>query len=439
MLTQITNYFLKPKKNLLLEVFLFLLIVFIILIIFFVQRNQLASQEICNLLRNNYLENLSDKEYDRCLNLNSRYEFSDSKKIENFNEWFSGFHISHLYIYNSKENQKMWQGESVETGIIAKLLFGKWKVNQLLVKDSQVKVGDEILSINGRKVVSASQILYTQGRFKVLREKKKLEVQVKFSDVYYDERLFAKSIDDQWSYLKIPSFKAENFGYDELSLIYEKLKSKNLVVDVRDNLGGNFVAMLRIVSMLKCEDKQVGLIFHNRQEFQGEEILVDDLSDDQQIFQVNNNNPVYLNLFRTELCLNPGKIVVLMNRQTASVSELFVQILKEEYENLKVIGSTSAGQMVLSIWYSVKHLGPGVMVSVPYAWATANDKEILEGQGVSPTIDIGFEQVNKFPDSLDPLLEHVWESEGVRHTLTQDDESKAPASLVNGLKVNSSK
>lgn len=429
MFKSLIHYLIKPKKNLFLEVFLFLSVLFFIIFLFSIQRNKLAFKEVCDLLKNNYLENLSEQEYNRCLNLNTKFEFNDSQKISKFNDWFEEFQISHLYIYNSKENQKMWQGQSFETGIIAKLIFGKWKVTQLLVKNSSIKVGDEILSINGRKVVSASQILNTQGKFKVLREKEKLVVLVKFSDVYYDERLFAKEIDKEWSYLKIPSFKGENFGYDELSTVFHKLKSKNIVIDVRDNLGGNFVAMLRVVSMLKCQDKNVGLIFHNRSEFKGTEVLADDLSDGQQIFQVNNNNPVYLNLFKTELCLNPGKIVVLMNRQTASVSELFVQILKEEYKNLKVIGSNTAGQMVLSIWYGLKHLGPGVMVSIPYAWATANDKEILEGQGVSPTTNLNFKEMDKYQDSLDPLLEHVWELEGVKHVLSQDDESKAPASL----------
>ncbi len=423
------NYFLSvKKKNLFLEVFLFLVIVIVLILTFQVQKNKLVATEICNLIKNNYLDKIDNKKYNQCLNLNSKFQFDDSAKINKFNKWLNHFQISHFYIYNSKENKKMWQGEGLETGVIAKRIFDKWRVVQILTQNNPIKIGDQILAINGRQVKSAQQILSTEGRFKILRKKQVLKLEVTFSDVIYDDRLIAKKIDSNWSYLKIPSFKSEFFGYDELARIFEHLNSKSLVIDVRDNLGGNFVAMLRVVSMLECEDKGVGAIFHNRTDFSGKEFLKDDLSDYEQILQVNGSNPVYLKLFKTELCIKPNKLVLLMNEHTASVSELFVQILKNQFKDLKVLGTTSAGQMVLSIWYPIKYLGSGVMMSVPYAWATASDKEILEGFGVSPTLDLTFKNLEKYKDSLDPLLEYVWESEKVKHSLSQDDISKSPAS-----------
>lgn len=428
MFNLILNFFIKKKKNLGLEVFLFMLIVFVCILTFQIQKSKYAIYEVCELLKKNYLEQLSDKEFNECMNLNSKFNLSSEQKIKNFNSWLRRFHISHLYIYNSKENKKMWMGESVETGIIAKHLFGKWKVIQILTKNSPLQVGDEILSINGKKIKSAHQISSTEGDFEILRGQTVHKFKIIHSDIVYDERIITKQIQDEWAYLKIPSFKSEKFGYDELALLYQQLNQKKMVIDLRDNLGGNFVAMLRVASMLLCEDKSVGAIFHNRTEFKGKEVLKDDLSDQQQILQVSDNNPVYLKLFKTELCLNPKKITVIINEQTASVSELFVQILKTEYKNLKIVGTTSAGQMVLSIWYTLKHLGPGVMISIPYAWATANDKEVLEGQGVQPSFSLDAQKLQKHHQSLDPLLEFVWEMEGVDHSLTQDDISKAPAS-----------
>ena len=201
--------------------------------------------------------------------------------------------------------------------------------------------------------------------------------------------MVAQEIDENWSVLKIPSFKAEFFGYAELARVKPKLEGKNIVIDVRDNAGGNFVAITRLLSMLQCEGMdRVGMIFHNRTELEGEAFMEDDLSDQKQIRQVTSNNPVYLNLFKTELCLNAKNLTLLINENTASVSELFVQILKNQRKDLKVYGTRSAGQMVLSIWYPLKNLGAGVMLSVPYAWATALDQRILEGQGVGPTEEI---------------------------------------------------
>jgi C-terminal processing protease CtpA/Prc len=403
--------FLSSKKNLLIEVFLFLAIVSAMTVYFQYKKSEMAIDEVCDVLKINYLEGMDEAKYKKCLSINSKFDFDESSKIKKFNKWLNEFQISHLYIYNAKENQKMWQGQSRETGIVVKNIFNKWRVVQILAENSYLILGDQILLINGKKIKSANQVLNTEGVFTVLREGKKINFSVKYSDIVYDERMLVRSINLDWSYLKIPSFKSEFFGYDELARIYEPLNHKKIIIDVRDNFGGNFISIIRLLSMLKCHDNYVGSIFHNRTDFKGKVYLKDDLSDREQIDQVSKNNPVYLKLFKTELCLNSPKVVIIMNEKTSSVSELFVQILKNQTKDLKVFGTNSAGQMVLSIWYPIKYLGSQVMISVPYAWATSNDKEILEGQGVSPTENVDYLKLKKFENKLDPLLDYVLEKE----------------------------
>ncbi len=410
------NPFKKKQRNLIAEISLFFLPALCINLAFQIERNKLASVEVCQAVANNYLEGLSAKEFNQCLSLIKPTDFSNSSKIKKINKWLSKFHISHLYIYNSKQNKKMWQGISQETGIVAKNIFNKWKVIKVLGKSKAIEIGDRILFINGKKVKSAQHILNTEGEFLVLRKGKKIRLSVKYSKITYDERMVVSPINSKWSYLKIPSFKSEFFGYDELARIFKPLHKKQVIIDVRDNLGGNFISTVRLLSMLKCTDQKVGTIFHNRSNFDGINHLKDDLSDSEQILQVTNENPVYLKLFRTELCLKTEKIVVIMNENTSSVSELFVQILKNQYSELSVFGTNSAGQMVLSIWYPLKYLGPQVMVSIPYAWATANDQEILEGLGVSPTESIDSDYMKKFIDSLDPLLDYVLDKKRIKMT-----------------------
>lgn len=401
------------KKNLWLEVFLFMFIALSVNFYFQIERNKVASKEVCQIIADNYLEGLTEQEFKTCKQIVTSSDFSNSVKIEKLNKWLSTFHISHLYIYNSKENKKMWYGQSRETGIIVKKIFEKWRVTQVLVPKSYIKVGDEILRINGQKIKSMKHVASTEGHFEILREGQPMSFMIKYSDVVYDERMVVKPVNDNWRYLKIPSFKSDYFGYDELARIFPDLYQKNLIIDIRDNFGGNFISVVRLLSMISCKDNQVGRIYHNRSQFYGETYLRDDLSDFEQITQVTQTNPVYLKLFKTELCLNTNKLVVLMNERTASVSELFVQILKNQYPDINIFGTNTAGQMVLSIWYPLKYFGPDVLISIPYAWATANDKEILEGVGASPTQSIDTQKIQKFIESIDPLYDYVLEHERI--------------------------
>lgn len=412
-MTTTKGSFWDSLKSLCKEVFLFVSIVLIINVFFQFKKNKLAIQEICKTVAENYLEGFTPENFQDCLKVVSLKDFDNNKKISKFNQWFRKFHISHLYIYNAAENKKMWQGESRETGIVAKNIFGKWKVIEVLAPQSSIQIGDEILLINNKKVKSLSQITNTEGKFLIRRDSKEIFVTVQYSDIVFDERMVVKPLNSEWKYLKIPSFKSDFFGYDELARIYPEIQNKSLIIDVRDNLGGNFVSVLRFLSMLSCSEENVGKIFHHRTDFEGEKFLEDELSDYQQILQVTQSNPVFLKMFKTELCIKPGRLVVVMNEKTASVSELFVQILKNQYPKLNVFGINSAGQMVLSIWYPLKYLGPGVMISIPYAWATGNDQEIIEGLGVAPTIDVDVHKINQFTESLDPLLDYVLENERI--------------------------
>jgi C-terminal processing protease CtpA/Prc len=401
------------RKNLWLEVFLFVFIALAVNSYFQIERSKLANLEVCQVIADNYLEGLTAQEFKNCKHIVESTDFSNSAKIQKLNSWLRTFHISHLYIYNSKENKKMWYGQSRETGIIVKKIFNKWRVTQVLVPRSYVQVGDEILKINGKKIKSIKQVATTEGHFEILRQGQPMAFSIKYSDIVYDERMVVKPVNADWRYLKIPSFKSDFFGYDELARVFPELYQKNLIIDIRDNFGGNFISIVRLLSMVTCDDDQVGRIFHNRSQFAGENYLRDDLSDMEQITQVTQTNPVYLKLFKTELCLNTNKIVVLMNERTASVSELFVQILKNQFPNINIFGTNTAGQMVLSIWYPLKYFGPDVLISIPYAWATANDKEILEGMGASPTQPIEPKKIQKFIDSIDPLYDYVLEHERI--------------------------
>ncbi len=403
-----------PIKNLILEVFLFLIIAIIVNLYFQLQRNQLAVREVCTTIAENYLEGLTEQNFNKCNSIIKPTDFSNKTKITKFNNWLRSFHISHLYIYNAKENQKMWEGQSRETGIIVKNLFNKWRVTEVLNPNSSIKVGDQILRINGKKINSARQALQNEGQFDILRFNQRLSLSIRFTDIVYDEKMLVKPINSDWTYLKIASFKSDFFGYDELARVYPHMASKSLIIDIRDNFGGNFVSVIRLLSMITCQDQNVGTIFHNRSQFTGEAYLKDDLSDSEQISQVTQANPLYLKLFKTELCLNTPKLVLMMNEKTASVSELFVQILKNQFPDIHIFGTSTAGQMVLSIWYPLKYLGPNVLISIPYAWATANDKEILEGLGASPTRAVETKKMQNYVNSLDPLLDYVLEQENIK-------------------------
>lgn len=93
-----------------------------------------------------------------------------------------------------------------------------------------------------------------------------------------------------------------------------------LIIDLRDNTGG-------IVN----DAKAIAELF---------------LDKDQIIYSIKTKNGQKSYISNTEKKINPEKIIILQNKYTASASEIFIMALKENLDNVEIVGTTSYGKGV---------------------------------------------------------------------------------------------
>lgn len=398
------------QKNLLLVFLLFLLVCLICGGLFYYRTQQFkkANRVICQLMADNYIDKLSDDVLEECLEFTTKgFYTKQSQFLKDINLWLSSFNISHLYLYNNAENKKMWEGIGQESGILAKHIFGHWTVTEVHNPQADIKVGDYILKINKEKIRDAQHILASEGDFLIQREGEKKVVPVKIRQIHYNEDMIVKEVNPDWTYLKIPTFKSDYFDYKNLEDKLTPTQGKSVILDLRGNLGGNYVSILRVLSRFLCESKRVGKIYHQRTPATSEQELEDDLDDSAQILRVTQHNPIYLKTFPVKTCKPVKRVIMLINEKSASVTELLVKLIQKNIKNVKSYGTATAGHMLLAIWYPIEDLGQDIMMSVPYAWSTDLEQDVLEGTGVAPTESLQSDQLIKYQGSHDPLLDYI--------------------------------
>lgn len=192
--------------------------------------------------------------------------------------------------------------------------------------------------------------------FKIKRDV--IEIQNVTSDVIDSDQ-------DLVGYIKIDSFASNS--YKQFNKELKKLEKKNvksLVIDVRDNYGGNLYQTREILSLFF--DKKT--VLYQLQSKKGKS----------NVYSLSNTKRSY-------------PVVVLINDSSVSASEILASCFKEEYKNAFVVGNTSYGKGTIQKSYT---LNDGS--SIKYTnqkWLTSKG-EWLNGIGVEP--DIIIDQSNDY-------------------------------------------
>jgi carboxyl-terminal processing protease len=304
--------------------------------------------------------------------------------LTDLNEQFSSLNTSHLVLYSSQESQKIWQGESAETGIESLYVEGELVIFRVH-KDSPaesagLRMGDVIYQING-EAGNPSDAENKSGDYLIIRDKKIKEYKIQAKDIKRDEDPELVPVSAKTVLYKIPSFRGEFFEKEKWqSQIQELKKYQKIIIDLRGNHGGNFVAGLRFLSAFMCSPQDIGYLWKPKSKSKKELVLPDDLDDEKQIEVLDQAFLVKLWTFEDYECL-ASSIAVLVDSNTASTAEMTAQALKD-YVGAKIFGSASAGQLLVGVWYPVAELGPGVKISVPEAVYQTRRGHKIEGPGV---------------------------------------------------------
>lgn len=304
--------------------------------------------------------------------------------LADMNKLLESLQVSHLEVYDPAAVKAIWQGERSENGIESQFVDGELVIFQVYPESpaatAGLRFGDVIRKINNDQP-NPWEANSVQGKFEISRGIEIFEKELVPTVVKRQESIHTTSLKNSTLYMKVPTFRAEYFANDKIEQLKSQLRDKKKVIlDLRGNLGGNFVAGTRLASLFLCAETTLGYLKKPRSKSIEVAVMPDDLNDRVQIQTLEKVAKVELKTSANPECFK-GSLRVLVDGRSASVSELVAQALKE-VSGAKVEGSPSSGQMLVGLWYSFDELSPGVQISIPEAVYVSPKNYQIEGVGV---------------------------------------------------------
>lgn len=353
------------------------------------QKSQIRStySGICNLIEEHFYDNgeAIEKWLNKC------HQFSQSIPpfanpevvLTDFQDLMDRLGSSHFQIYNSEQDQRLWQGVSLDSGMVFKHIKNQVVIIRVAEgssgEETGFKIGDVVLKINGETPPQDKDLSEIEGLYEILRGQTQLTKNLKIKRFQMDGPPTFKD-----GVLGITSFRAEYFEKESWQNLVSKFNGRNhLVIDLRSNYGGNFVSMLRALSPFFCKPTAVGTLKVPRTEKPELREFKDSLADEDQILDIDVASAVLLKTFPDYGPCYKGKLDVLITPITSSVSEIFASSLKEQ-KNARLWGDNSAGEVVLAVWYRLPELGDRYSISIPQAMYYTSAGKSIEGVGVIP-------------------------------------------------------
>ena len=234
---------------------------------------------------------------------------------------------------------------------------------------SGLKVGDIITkiddnSLEGKSGTDVSNYVKNSGKDKVVltitRESEEKEITINLSkvDIPYVSGEIIEKEGKKIGYIKISLFA--NNSYKQFKNKLEKLEKENidgLIIDVRDNSGGYLTSVTDICNLFL----EKGKVIYQLQDESGK-VKKKDTTKEKRTYD----------------------IAVLINRSSASASEILASAIKESYKGL-VVGESSYGKGTVQ---QTKKLLDGSMIKyTTQKWLTPNGNFINE-IGVTPTNEV---------------------------------------------------
>lgn len=313
-----------------------------------------------------------------------------SREVERINRRLDLLEVSHLTLYSPTENRQIWENESLDTGLRARVIDGRMVVYDVLEGGSGeargIHAGDIVLSVDQREIHLASEIQSLAGHYEFERDGKKFAREIVASELTENLAPYLEAValdQPQVGLLRIPSFLAPYFAQQNWQELASRLNEySSLIIDLRGNVGGSFPAMLRALSPFRCDTPKIGTLYHANNKHQPA-VLPDDLDANLQLSQLGLSDEVELRAFKNYGCYRRD-VTVLIDRDTSSVAEIFTNAFLSRAHS-RVWGQPSAGQVVMAQWFPISALGgDDYSLSIPIAGYRSLDGTELESQALQP-------------------------------------------------------
>jgi len=175
-----------------------------------------------------------------------------------------------------------------------------------------------------------------------------------------------KILDDNTLYLKLTNFSkyTDRFITENLSLLQSR---PNIIIDLRDNRGGDIDAMVNISGMFLPKKALIAT-----DQFRWANI----------VYRSKKDQP-----------LKYDKIIILQNQNSASSSESMIAALKDNLDNVELIGTRTFGKGIGQFTLDLKR-GYAVKATI-LKWYTPNGVNI-HGNGIEPDIEYTGDDILQF-------------------------------------------
>lgn len=264
--------------------------------------------------------------------------------------------------------EEQLKGEYTGIGVLIEKNVIKQVFDNSPAKLKGVEVGDIIIKVNGEDVTDKEATYITSAIKKYndkvtitfLRNQEEFDLTIEFSELDVPAIKY-EVLQGSIGYIYINSFS--NTLAKQVKQALKKLDEeeiKSLIIDVRDNSGGYLSAAYDLASLFIEKGKIIYSLADSKNK-----VSYEDKTQEHQTYP----------------------IVVLVNENSASASEILAAALKESY-NAILVGKTTYGKGKVQ---QTKQLSDGSMVKYTSAkWYTPSDV-CIDGIGITPDYSIDLE------------------------------------------------
>lgn len=318
-----------------------------------------------NTLKNNYYDDVNEVSLaDNAIkgmvsSLNDSYSsFMDNKTAESFNESVDGYFvgIGVTIMYSDGYNQIIKVDDS-GPGDKAGL-----KVNDIIlsVDGNSVKgvYGEELTSLIKGKSGSKVKIMIKRGNVTKTVTVKRGIIEIENVTSHLLEENGKKI-----GYINVAVFASNTFKQFRKNLSrMEKKNAEALIIDLRDNPGGHLSQTRDILSM-----------FFNKKTV---------------LYELQNKNKVS-KIYSSSNDTRNYPIVILVNGNSASASEVMASCFNDNYKNATIVGTKTYGKG--TVQQTVKLSSGTSFKYTTEKWLTSKGKTV-DGVGINPDINIELDQ-----------------------------------------------
>lgn len=253
-------------------------------------------------------------------------------------------------------------------------------------EDAGLKANDIIIEINGNKVDNTNSEKITEflkkdkdNVVKVKRGEEELSFSIKMDDVYLTSTAYSiiESKGKRIGYISLSSFTA-NSGADFQESLIELEKDKkidSLIVDLRNNTGGYLNSASNIANIFL----EKGKVIYSLDNKDGKVSYKDETNQKMDI-----------------------KVIVLVNQNSASASEVLAAALKDSY-GATIVGMTTFGKGTVQ---TTKQHGDTMIKYTSAKWLRPNG-ECVDGVGIKPDheVEVVIKNNTLYDKQLDKAIE----------------------------------